>query len=190
MQKSTKKTLKYVGIGALGLYVLRKLDLGNLGGDILTEGVTGIMGGIVDVVTEIPQAIVSGVTETIVRPTAENVSSAAYRVGTGQGGWQDYLWSFSPLGGFGASAGLANALSHQYQPTARHIEPNSGYITASMLTNISPAAQPRAATIQRLLQSYSPGDAAYVLAMQEGRDVSNWNMSGLTSAFKAQIGVT
>ena len=195
MQKSTTKTLKYVGIGAVGLYVLSKMNLlkGITGG--ISEGITeGVIDTIVDGLSGIVGGVTGGIKDAVVTPLAENVSGGAYAVASGHGSWSDWAWSFSPIGGFGASAALANSLRYKYEPGA--ISTEGGYNTASGLTYISQKLQVRAASLQAIgggnsaaggYNNYLPSEVAYLQAVKEGKDVSIWNFYGNphSTAFKA-----
>ncbi len=169
------KTIKYVGIGIIGLYALSKLNIakgaGNLAGDLgggIVSGVAGVIGGIAG-------SVVDQVKTGIVKPIADNIDKNVYANVSGHGNfWSGFQVGVNPLAW--APAIAAYRLPQHLQPNADAIIGDSGYDTPSGLTYIAPERQKEAAGIQQMIRSgiYSPAEIAYIDAVNAGKDVSTW----------------
>lgn len=204
MKKSTEKTLTYVGIGVVGLYVLSKYNLaGALGGglgEVLGDAVSGLgsaLGGAVE-----------GLGEGIGKGAGGLIEGTGWGVaGVGTGILSPFVDLFAGAGtgaeyaatgkqvikdeGLGVIFWSKDRIRQYVQPGAEKILPESGYKTPSGYTYIDASQQSRAATISRLLSTTAnPAEAAYLLAVQEGKDVTTWNTAPFTPAFKKELGIT
>lgn len=188
----SSNTWKIVGIGVIGLFLLSKIKGG---GQSITESIGSGVGDVVQSslsgVGDVVQGAIGGVGKGVGNVfTKAGAGILAPAVDTMWGGGTAAKWTKTGQQviddeGLGVVFWTKDRIAQYMQPKATKIVEGSGYKTASGLTYIDPGSQGRAATIQQLLQSaVTPGDAAYMLAVQEGRDVSHWNMSGLSDSFK------
>jgi hypothetical protein len=195
MEKSTKKTLKYVGIGAVGLYLLSKVQGSNPLADALNDFIGGIGESVGDTIAGGVSGAVGAVGDTFMG-LSEGITVPIAGLFMGQSKAQE-KWNTGreviASEGLGVVFWSRDRINQYVMPNAEKITPGTGYKTESGYTYISESAQTKAARLQSIMLAnpgHSGGDVAYQYNIEHGISVAGWNLAGLTPHFKAEMGIT
>jgi hypothetical protein len=216
-KETGKKVAIGGGILLLGLYLFSKVRvkggedtsgtqtipeslLGGLG-NLIGGTVENTLAGAGDLVTNVAGGIGSGVgkglTDVVVwAPATLGSEYLAQWVNLTSGGNKGDKMQAEGLSalhkyGWGVIFKSQSDLDKLVSPNASPVVAGSGYSTLTGLTYIAPSNQSRAGQIQSLSRAnptLTAGDLGYLLAVQDGKDVSNWNLNSLSPAFRNTLG--
>jgi len=219
MKKPSDKTIKYIAIGGLGLYLLSKMNLtGKIGSGIgdalgsmlggLGEGLgsalsglgTGLGTGVVNVVTGAVEGVVNTF-EVPMKATSSALVNSAASVAEGHARYADWAWAMTPVGG--ALSALTLVADAKYNAGAARVEKSTGYSTENSYTWLTVPGQTKAAQLNAIRVSHptwNPVEVNYAWAAANGENMTGWgtvqgsnavtSYSMLTPAFKKEVGIT